>query len=374
MKKVIFDVDGVLLSEARYFDVSALTLWEWFYSPAYMGLPGEQVHADLTEEEIKALRARFWKNDEILFWLKSHGVNDNWDMVHAVLFVSLWMMLEQYAATVGQIRHLSFDSLRGVRLAGILLRSCSVPEAGQVLDVLQETVPPSAGKNELFTALQEAAAQSTAGAAIAPYADLNSPLWQLHMDCFQNCYFGDELYKKTYGRDPVAPGKTGFLAREKPLAPAADILALFRELKRRGYAIAIATGRSYWEMKIPFETFGWLAEFDPLYISTSTDVDEAEEMLHQSLDKPNPFAYYLGAFGHFPEKYAAYVANPDAFKEGQYYVVGDSLADVWGAKAMGAVMIGTLTGLEKENARHMFEREGVTHVVDTVTDILSILE
>ena len=56
MKKVIFDVDGVLLSEARYFDVSALTLWEWFYSPAYMGLPGEQVHADLTEEEIKGYK------------------------------------------------------------------------------------------------------------------------------------------------------------------------------------------------------------------------------------------------------------------------------------------------------------------------------
>ena len=28
MKKVIFDVDGVLLSEKRYFDVSALVVWE----------------------------------------------------------------------------------------------------------------------------------------------------------------------------------------------------------------------------------------------------------------------------------------------------------------------------------------------------------
>lgn len=27
MKKVIFDVDGVLLSEERYYDVSALTVW-----------------------------------------------------------------------------------------------------------------------------------------------------------------------------------------------------------------------------------------------------------------------------------------------------------------------------------------------------------
>ena len=31
MKKVIFDIDGVLLSEERYFDVSALTVWEILY-------------------------------------------------------------------------------------------------------------------------------------------------------------------------------------------------------------------------------------------------------------------------------------------------------------------------------------------------------
>ncbi len=42
MKKVIFDIDGVLLSEERYFDVSALTVWEILYSPVYMGLPSER--------------------------------------------------------------------------------------------------------------------------------------------------------------------------------------------------------------------------------------------------------------------------------------------------------------------------------------------
>ena len=36
MKKVIFDVDGVLLSEERYFDIAALTVWEILYSPKYM--------------------------------------------------------------------------------------------------------------------------------------------------------------------------------------------------------------------------------------------------------------------------------------------------------------------------------------------------
>ena len=42
MKKVIFDVDGVLLSEERYFDIAALTVWEILYSPKYMGMPAEK--------------------------------------------------------------------------------------------------------------------------------------------------------------------------------------------------------------------------------------------------------------------------------------------------------------------------------------------
>ena len=42
MKKVIFDVDGVLLSEERYFDIAALTVWEILYSPKYMGMRAEK--------------------------------------------------------------------------------------------------------------------------------------------------------------------------------------------------------------------------------------------------------------------------------------------------------------------------------------------
>lgn len=69
---------------------------------------------------------------------------------------------------------------------------------------------------------------------------------------------------------------------------------MFKTLKKRGYQIAIATGRSKMEMEIPFQTYGWLDEFDEHYVATYSDVEEAEAMLHMSLDKPNPFAYYLG--------------------------------------------------------------------------------
>ncbi|PTJ68569.1 HAD family hydrolase, partial [Mammaliicoccus sciuri] len=40
MKQVLFDVDGVFLSEERCFDVSALTVYEILYSEAFLNLKG----------------------------------------------------------------------------------------------------------------------------------------------------------------------------------------------------------------------------------------------------------------------------------------------------------------------------------------------
>ncbi len=373
MKKVIFDVDGVLLSEKRYFDVSALTLWEWYNSPHYMGFEQEEIDPELAEEKIVALRKQYWKDDLILQWLKNHGINDNWDMVHAHIFVSLWIMLEELGRSEAPMTTLPLSTAEDVQQLGKRLHACSLPTGEQVLAWLERYVPDTAGKDEVFQCLGDAAASTDAGKVLASYAPLGSPLWNLHQQCFQAWYFGDELFQQIYGKAPVATGKSGFLSREEPLGTADGIRFMFQELKRRGYELAIATGRSYWEVKIPFETYGWLEEFDPLYISTSTDVEEASNMLGLSLAKPHPFAYRLGAFGHYPEKYLEYVENPDAFKTGTYYVVGDSLSDVWGAKQMGALMIGTLTGLEGEAARSMFEKEQVEYIIDTVEDILGVI-
>ena len=371
MKKVIFDVDGVLLSEKRYFDVSALVLWEWYYSPAYMHLGNETVTASLTDEQIDALRARFWNHDEILTWLKQHGVNSNWDMVHAHIVVTLWLMLEAYTKDHGPI-DVVLRTPDDVQYIGSLLHGYDVPSAGQVMRRLINVVPDRAGKDDVFTYLSDAVSSSL-GTSSRQWTPLDSPLWQLHFEAFQDWDFGGALYAQTYQKPPYAKGKEGFLRREQPLGTAAGIRRMFQELKRRGYEIAIATGRSQMEMQIPFETYHWLEEFDPVYVATYTDVEAASQKLGMSLDKPNPFAYYLGAFGKFPKQYCDYIAHPDDFKRGTYYIVGDSLADVWCAQAMGAVMIGTLTGLDGQAARTMFEREHVDYIVDTVEDILKIL-
>ena len=197
MKKVIFDVDGVLLSEKRYFDVSALVVWEWYYSPRYMHLKPERITADLDDETIAALRARFWRNDDILLWLKKHGVNSNWDMVHAHIVVTLWLMLEQYVADHGCLDG-CLKKVDDVQYLGSLLRGYPVPTADDVYRRLDNVIPERAGKDEVFTYLTDAV-QSSLGPSSRQWTPLKSPLWQMEFEAFQDWYFGDDLYEKTYG-------------------------------------------------------------------------------------------------------------------------------------------------------------------------------
>jgi hypothetical protein len=123
MKKVIFDVDGVLLSEKRYFDVSALVLWEWYYSKGYMNLEDDDVTTAVSERQIVSLRARLWEQDQILTWLKQHGINNNWDMVHAHILVVLWLLLEQYQADGGAVPAWEFKTYGDIRMAGAVVSS-----------------------------------------------------------------------------------------------------------------------------------------------------------------------------------------------------------------------------------------------------------
>ncbi len=368
--KVLFDVDGVLLSEKRYFDVSSLVVWEWLYGREFMNLGDETVNPAPDDAQIDALRARFWKNDEILAWLKSHGVNSNWDMVHIHVVTTLWLMLERISAAHG-VPKFQLKNMSDVRALGTFLAGCEVPDASKVLERLNRVVPAGAGKDTLFENLGSAVGKSLGD---AKWALPDSALWKLLFEAFQAWYFGDELYEKTYGKKPYAGGKAGFLRREQPIGGAEKILEMFRELKRRGYEIGIATGRSREEVQIPFEHFGWMSEFDPLYVATFSDVQEAQNRLGLPLDKPNPFVYYVSAFGRVPSQYVDYVARPGKFKGGcYYYIVGDSLADAWCARVFGAFMIATLTGLDGKAARPAFEREGVDYIVDSVGEILNFL-
>ncbi|MED3564513.1 HAD family hydrolase, partial [Bacillus xiapuensis] len=80
VKTILFDVDGVLLSEEHYFDASGLTVWEMLFSKNYLALAPKVFKINYTESEIKDIRAKVFENDQVLKLQKSRGLNANWDM------------------------------------------------------------------------------------------------------------------------------------------------------------------------------------------------------------------------------------------------------------------------------------------------------
>ena len=376
MKKVIFDIDGVLLSEERYFDVSALTVWEILYSPSYMGLTAEQEDFDpvsVTEGQIASCRNIVWGHDELLSWLKARGINSNWDMVHADLITILWIMGETYQKrSDGERLDLVFHTPEDVKKAGKELMGLPIPKAEEVLKKWEDTVPQGMQGEEVIHYLSKAMENTFAHGA--PWAELRSDFWKIHTEAFQAWYLGDDCFISLMHHVPYSSGKPGFLMREVPLAPQSAIKSLFIRLKEMGYELGIATGRAREEMEIPFKMFHWYEEFDPKYMATASDAVESAAILGGSvLDKPNGFIFSCAIFGRDRNHYEAYSQErmkPSA--QDRVYVCGDSYSDVIGSHRAGASCIGILTGLEGKDAIPMFEKEGVPYV-EKVTDILKLI-
>lgn len=377
MKKVIFDIDGVLLSEERYFDVSGLTVWEILFSPKYMGLPAEQDDFDaarVSEGEIASCRAKVWDEDRGLSFLKAHGLNSNWDMVHAWLITALWLMAETYEKrSGGEKLRLSFHKPEDFQEAGQLLMGLPIPSGKDVLARWQAVIPADVEAENVIATLKADMAPHFEGNC--DWADLRSDFWNVHTKAFQAWYLGDDVYITLNHAVPYSGGKPGFLTRESPLASSAAILLLFQTLKKDGYDLAVATGRAREEVDIPFRQFHWLEEFDPLYMATASDAVDAAHMLGGPvLDKPHPFIFSCAIFGRKPENYKAYAAEtmkPGAADE--IYVCGDSYSDLLGARAAGARFIGVLTGLNPKESEEMFGKAGVP-MVKNITGVAGYLE
>src|SRR5699024_4484811 len=96
---ILFDVDGVLLSEERYFDASALTVWEIMYSENYLGLDHGKHKVAIQDDEVDYIRSIVFQNDEILSFYKSCGLNANWDMIYLSVAYQLVRILEYIKLT-----------------------------------------------------------------------------------------------------------------------------------------------------------------------------------------------------------------------------------------------------------------------------------
>ncbi|BAH43396.1 MULTISPECIES: HAD family hydrolase [Brevibacillus] len=375
IKTILFDVDGVMLSEERYFDASALTVWEFLYSPQYVGLAGEEFTASPEEAQIRRVREQVFAHDEVLNFIKSRGINSNWDMVFLAFSYQLIRLIEVVKTQVPEATSLLVEQIDRPQLAKVKEWAATYAPDFQVdyAAFTADFAKGSAQKAEMLLYLNQIA-KERCGIATEMFSR-NSDLWQLIQKTFQEWYLGDERVAASIGRETMQPGKKGFLADEIPIVPPAEMVELFRTLKEKGYTLGIGTGRPTIETHVPLSEMNILEWFDPNRVVTASHVLDAEEAFPSfaPMSKPHPYCYVKGLLGlDAPISDAVHFSLPIENGE-EVLIVGDSLADFLAARSIGCKFAATLTGLSGQDARSKFEEEKADFILDDVRDILSIL-
>lgn len=375
-KKILFDVDGVFLSEERCFDASALSVWEMLNGSHFLALGPEKVTARPDDDAIRQIRQEVFDNDRVLDWMKSKGINSNWDMVFLTFSAQLLLLLKHAfsddpeaarrvlekpvtAETLEQIRRQSGDRLTGFQ-----------PDFAVFPELFNDH--PNLTKHELLTHLN-AVAERWFGFPVTQFSR-NSSLWELGYSVYQEWYLGDQLYEETEGKQARFKGKVGFLQQEIPLKEPVELIRFLKELKQKGVTLGIGTGRSLLETQVPFETLGLWGEFDHQHVATATDVIEAEGKFPDQapLGKPEPYTYVKALMGRDATAEDCLRQHLPLANGNEILIVGDSVADLLAARKMGCHFAAVLTGLTGEEARGKFEELKADYIFRDVLGVLQL--
>jgi phosphoglycolate phosphatase-like HAD superfamily hydrolase len=376
IKTILFDVDGVILSEERYFDASALTVWELLHSKLYLGLPGAEFTPAPDEPVIRRVRETVFAQDDVLNFIKSRGINSNWDMVFLTFSYQLIRLCERLLPVKGnEIIALLTGQIdrEAIVRAGEWAREHAPDFTPDYAAFTADFSKGSAQKSELLLDLNRIA-KERCGMETEMFSR-NSQLWILCQQAFQEWYLGDGRVAASIGRESLQKGKKGFLTDEIPIVDPAALREILLQLKARGYTLGIGTGRPTIETHVPLAELGLLDLFDPNRVVTATHVLEAETAFPEKapLAKPDPFCYVKGLLGlDAPD--AQVLAHKLPIENGdEVLIVGDSLADFLAARAIGCRFAATLTGLSGQAARAKFEQEKADFILNDVSEILDIL-
>jgi phosphoglycolate phosphatase-like HAD superfamily hydrolase len=377
-KMILFDVDGVFLSEERCFDASALSVWEMLYAPHFLALDPTQHEVAPKEATIRRIREIVFYKDRVLDWMKERGINSNWDMVFLSFSAQLLLLLKKlFPVHKEKVECFLLNPITEQSLAG--LREWGKKEIKEFVPAFADFASLFEGKegickHDLLIHFNELALKWF-GVPVSQFSR-NSSLWELGYTVYQEWYLGDRLYEEVEGRKVRQAGKKGFLEQEIPLAEPEEIRELLKGLSAKGVTLGIGTGRSFLETKVPFQAMEFFSLFDAEHIATATDVIAAEEAYPERapLGKPEPYTYvkaYLGKGAGIGECLALALPLPNGK---DVLIVGDSVADLMAARKMGCDFAATLTGLTGQAARRKFEELGADYILNDVTELKKIFE
>ncbi|MBS7531711.1 HAD family hydrolase [Hazenella sp. IB182353] len=375
-KLILFDVDGVFLSEERCFDASALSVWELLYAPSNLGLTSDHFETKVDEEKIQEIRMTIFQNDSILSYMKTRGVNANWDMIYLSISAQILLLLRRinrhdpHFVQTFLSQPIVEESLSQLR-AQLNKHKITHVDFAETTTVFANTKAKT--PSEMFRDLNQQVKSwfSISGTLFGR----KTPLWMLGYHTFQSWYLGDDLYRETEAREAKIPGKRGFLADEVPIISSADISQLLTRLEQNGIVAGIGTGRSRLETETPFKQLDIWDCFDENRIVTASDVIQAEHTFpeHAPLAKPNPYSYVRAFLGQSTSISDCLEQSLPLENGEEILIVGDSVADYLAAREMGSRFAATLTGLTGKDARTTFENLGADYILDDVSQLAQAL-
>ena len=205
MKKIIFDMDGVITTEQNYWNAAALTIWEHFFN---------EKDVKRMSECLVQIRNRVFFGDKTITLCKNIGVNSNWDLTYVVYSMTKILQSDDFGEVYRKIKQLNMDIM-------------------QLYSYLNQQGFRRGG--ELYNSL---------------------------VDTFQQWYLGDSHYKKTYKKEPKLSGKKGLIFSEKPLHDLKKLKSILNNLKNKDYILGAATGRPKTEIIEPLKRWDLLKYFD----------------------------------------------------------------------------------------------------------------
>lgn len=321
IEKIIFDLDGVITSEAIYWYSAALTTYELVYSREYYGY--QDIDREWCYKNIDIIYDTVFCGGKTISAVKNLGVNTNWDLAYMVFCASEYLQPEP-------------DSFSQQHFESVCMfienMQIKPPQLYDGMEGLLETILPPKTKGD--------------------YKRGKGKLWQEILTSFDGWY-------------------QGIKELETPLLPIEDIKEVLTKLKVKGYSLGIGTGRPKAEAEYPLKKWGIYHLFDQNLSAFYDDVKFAEEELKPDvpLAKPHPFVFLKAGFG-------SKMSNADLLKKGiptgeteKCLVVGDAMSDLLAAKIGCMKFCAVLTGINGEKARPVFEENKADMILNSILDL-----
>jgi phosphoglycolate phosphatase-like HAD superfamily hydrolase/multidrug transporter EmrE-like cation transporter len=353
LELLVFDLDGVITSEQKYWNTSRLTVWEILCRSNYIGL-SEYFGISLMNPDTVLENGEILISTAFIAELKNRAVNSNWDLTFFVVSLHIIGIAAQLNRT-----HLATLNNSGIheqlQLISYFCKDKNIDLAITqyiIQDFWKESIDLKG------TAVQEYVpvfAEKVIGQSLDLFRT-DSPLWQLCYENFQAWYEGRKEYQ---------------LPDDETVLPVAEIQQTLAKLSQ-SYKLAIATGRPRNETIPTLTKLGLIEYFAADRIVTYDEVIKAEKFANIRLGKPHPFIVLKAMYPQVKDAKLIKMANKP---HPRVAYIGDAASDVVAAKAAGCHSIGVLTGfgMNLEYKQQLLSKIGCDNIVADVTALPNLL-